>query len=184
MDTVIATAGSGQGRIPTGTQKTAVQDFADTIRPTDNEQYNVLLPEMPTAKKLTIKIRAICATGYKWDWDSTAGSWAVAAYSAIAPSLTLDTPAPQDLIDAVTLGFQPRIQVLSTTAGAPVIPDQVRVTAIDGTNLILTLSAALSVDPTVGDAVIGGSYVAPSWPRRRLTTWTALGLRGSPGSPI
>lgn len=161
VDVVITSAGSGTGRSPSNAAQAAVQSFIASIAPTNIETINIFKPYQPAGNALGIRIRAVLAPKYSWDWDDTNVSYTVSAYSAGGPTLTLNTPAPASLQSAIAAGANPRIQVVNTANGAPVIPDTRRVTAIDVTNTILTLDSALTVAPNTGDAIYAGSYVAP-----------------------
>src|SRR5579863_335457 len=163
VDVIITAAGSGIGRVPSSTVQTAVTAAIEALLPTDVEIYETLLPSLPPTKALTIRIRAIPSVGYSWDWDDTAASYAVAAFAAgPPPKLTLNTAAPASLLAAVDASFLPRVQIVSTGAGAPVVPAQAQVLAYDSTHTQLTLQfPSAFVAPSVGDAVYAGSYAAP-----------------------
>jgi hypothetical protein len=161
VDIVITAAGSGAGRIPSATVQANVLAYVDSQKPTDVEQVRVLLPVQPSAKDLSVKVGAILRPAYSWDWDDVGLTFTVAGYSAGTPSVTLNTAAPQSLLDAVDLGNKPRIQVVNSNVAAPVIAETARVIAYDGTHTILTLEDPLSSTPTNGDRVYAGSYAAP-----------------------
>jgi hypothetical protein len=63
----------------------------------------------------------------------------------------------------VDAGFTPRVQLVSTAVGAPVIPAQVRVLAYDATHTQLTLDQLPNgfIAPNAGDRVYAGGYAAP-----------------------
>jgi hypothetical protein len=161
VDIVITQLGSGAGRSPLISVQNAVIAFIASIQPTNIEGVNVLLPYQPASKNLTIRVRATTAIKYGWDWIDTATSYTIAAYSAGTPSITLNVAAPASLIAAVDSGLKPRVQVVSTANGAPVVPDMRRVIAYNGTKTMLTLDSPLSTTPNNGDAVYAGSYTAP-----------------------
>jgi uncharacterized phage protein gp47/JayE len=166
VDVVITAAGSGAGRVPPPAVQNAVTSAITALLPTDVEIYETLVPSQPAGKTLSIRVRAVAAAAqYAWDWDDTSASYTVAAFAAGPPAtVTLNIAAPVSLTTAIDGGFTPRIQIVSSAAGAPVVPMQARVTAYDGTKTILTLenpTPAGLVAPNVGDAIYAGSYAAP-----------------------
>lgn len=175
VDIVVTAPGSGTSRIPTNDVIDAVQAVIDADRPGDVEDALVMGPQMPDAAELTIYASVFLTPNYEWDWDDTGGSWAVAGYSGGTPSVTLDNPIPASLKSAVDNGDQPLIQIVSTTGGSSVIPEQRRVLSYDGTHLILTLDSAFSVAPTSGDKVYAGSYAAPLIAKAMLDFVDSLG---------
>lgn len=161
VDLVIVSAGSGDGRIPPESARLAVVAFILQVQPTNVEGFSVYVPQMPADKDLTIHVRAELAPKYAWDWSDIGLALTVAGYNAGTPSITLSAPAPATLTGAVDLGLKPRLQVVSASLGAPVIPEQPRVVAYDVTKTILTLEAVMATAPTAGDSVYAGSYAAP-----------------------
>jgi uncharacterized phage protein gp47/JayE len=158
LDIIITQPGSGSARLASGTLIKNVQQAVNALMPTDVDAVNVMTASMPGDRGLTFHAVAFLNTNYVWDWDDTGGAWTVSAYNAGALTLTLDTAPDATLVDAVNNGSQPRIQVLNTTTGAPIVAEQVSVTAISGN--VLTIANALSVAPTPGDPVYAGAYAA------------------------
>lgn len=170
----ITAAGSGLTRLASDALILAVQTKLDSLKPTHVDEVIVMTGTMPSTRPLTIVASAFLAVGYQWDWVDTGGSWTVAGYSSAGPvTLTLNTTPDITLRNAVSNGDQPLIQVVSSTSGAPVVIEQVRVTSFSGS--VLTLANALSVAPTVGDAVLAGSYAAPAAAAAILAFVDALG---------
>lgn len=151
-DVVFTQAGTGSGRIPGST--TAAQAALDAARNVGCEQLRALVPT--TSGSHDLQVRAVPATGYAFDWDSTAGTWTVS--SSTVSTITVNVAMPADFIAAVGSSNKPRIQVRTTGV---VLPQVLTVTAIDGTFKILTISGTFTA-PTAGDPVhAGASFVTP-----------------------
>lgn len=156
---VITAPGTGSSRVPVQAVIDAVQARVTLLRPAHVNEALVMAGSMPAARGLTLRASAFLATGYSWDWDDTGGSWAMVAYSGAGPiTLEVNNALPQSLKTAIDNGDEPLIQIINTTTGAPVVVEQVAVTAYSG--LVLTLKNALTVAPTAGDEVWAGSYAA------------------------
>jgi hypothetical protein len=154
-DVVFTQAGTGAGRVPWST--TAAQAALDAARNVGCEQLRALVPTITTTSgSHNLQVRAVPATGYAFDWDSTAGAWIVS--SSTASTITVNTAMPADFIAAVGSSNKLRIQVRTTGV---VLPQVLTVTAIDGTFKILTISGTF-IAPTAGDPVhAGSSFVTP-----------------------
>lgn len=170
---VIVEAGTGTARQPSDALLTMAQAAADSKKPSDVDEVLVVGPEMPEDTGLTIHATAFMATGYSWDWNDTGDSWTVSSYDASPATLTLNTAPDPTLVQAVQDGLQPLVQVISSGAGAPPIPDQVAVLSISGNTL--TLARAFNSTPNSGDAVYAGAYAAPAAAAAILTYVNGLG---------
>ena len=183
VDLVIVAAGSGVGRVPPESVRADVASFILSVQPTNVEGFSVYVPQQPADKDLTIHVRAELAPKYSWDWSDVGLALTVSAHSP--GSITLSAPAPATLTGAVDQGLKPRLQVVSASLGAPVIPEQPRVTAYDVTKTILTLEGAMSVEPTNGDKVFAGAYAAPLVAQAVLNFVDSLGSsRKSPYADV
>jgi hypothetical protein len=135
---------------------------------------------MPNGNGLTIRARLKpSAKKYAWDWDNTAATYHVFAYSALpVPTLTLDQLAPASLKNAISQGGTPRLQVQSTGA-LPVLVQVRAVAAADGGGkTTLTLEDPLPsnwVPPTVGDVVWAGGPIATPIAQALLAYVDSLG---------
>jgi hypothetical protein len=166
VDLMITTGGTGTGRAPSASQQTDVEEVILENRPVAVEQVSVLLPYMPGANGLAIKVQVTPSrTRYDFDWDDTAATYTVdtAGYSA-GPPATLRFNAqlaPASLKNAIDAyiadpdnNLAPRLQVISTGA---VINPPIRVVAWSdgGGETTLTLETVPDgwVAPTAGDRV-------------------------------
>lgn len=157
---VITVPGSGQARIPSGTVQTNVTNYitgtpsSQGQRPVTVDGYRTLVPYMPNANALAIKLRMVpFAQKYNFNWASGGTPLLVSSWNPGTLQLTLQAAAPQSLITAIQGGNQPSIQIFTS---GQVIPTQVKITAIDNTNTILTLAVAPPVPPVNGDNVYPG----------------------------
>lgn len=157
VQVVIVADGSGVGRVPSAAVKAAVDAYMATVRPATVEGYKTILPVVGTP--MVIRIRVVPSPQYRFDWASAGVSYSVAAYAAPAgapPTLTLTPAPPTDLVNAVTLRQNPRIQVRGSGATSSPALLQARVVAIAGS--VLTLDAPFPAGAVnVGDAVFPGS---------------------------
>lgn len=165
VHTVLTGSGSGLARNPGSTVQTNVDAYingtasTESVRPVTVQGYKSFLPYQP-GTGLVIKVRVVVnGTANAFDWNDAGASSAVSAYTApsgsTAASLTL-TSLPVNLQNAITVGT-PRIQVLSSAAGAPA-SQQVQVTANPSGN-VLTLQNPLPagfIAPLVGDLIYAG----------------------------
>lgn len=161
VDVVVVTGGTGQGRIPSETQRAAADAAIQAARPIGAEQVNTLVPSMPNANGHVARVRvAPFASKYNFDWDDTADTYTVDLYTPGPPAtLRLNVLAPATLkaqIDAYAAGTAPapRLQVLSTGS---VINGSIGCVAwVDGggkTTLTLETVTSKFTTPTVGDTV-------------------------------
>lgn len=162
VQVVIVADGSGVGRLPSGAVKTAVDAFVATVRPATVEGYQTVLPIVGTP--MVVRVRVVPSPQYAFDWASAGVSYSVAAYAtpAGAPAMLTLTPAPPaDLVNAVTLRQDPRIQVRASGATSSPALLQARVMAVAGS--VLTLDAPFPAGAVnVGNSVFPGSpLVAP-----------------------
>ena len=160
IDVVITVAGSGRDRAPVQVLLDAVAAAFDASRLVCVEGRRALAPYMPLLHALTVRVRAVPASAaYAWDWNDTQGGpWTVAAYSTMGGvTLQLNVAAPADLIAQITSGARPRIQVVNSNG--PVVVEQVRCTGYDVATRTLTLEAALTGTPSVGDRVFAGGPI-------------------------
>jgi hypothetical protein len=145
VDVIITADGSGQGRSPSNSVKTAVQTYVDGVRPVTVQECNVLQPAMPDGVGVTIRARLLPAqTKYNFDWDDTTATYATSSWVAGPPASFVITPTPagleyvQPLLDQVDLGLRPRLQIEIT--GGPVVPIPVRVESyVVGVGPVVTL---------------------------------------------
>lgn len=170
---VITSPGSGAARIASDALIDKVQARLDSLKPTDVDECIVMAATEPSGRALTIEALAFLSPGYAWDWNDTTGTWTVVAYSAGPKTLEVDNPLPDDLKAAIDGGAKPRIQVVNTTSGAPVVIEQVRVLSYAGA--VMTLENELLVAPTVGDSVYAGSYAASTAANAILAFIDSLG---------
>jgi hypothetical protein len=181
VDVVVVGPGSGTGRIPSDSVIDAVTaaygsaNIGGGEAPTDVDGINVYAPEMPASAALSIKASVFLQPNYSWDWDDTGGTWTVAGYSAGGPTVTLSATMDPTLKAAVDAGDEPLIQVIVTTTGFPVVPEQRRVLSYDVTQTILTLDSAFTVGPQNGDQVVAGAYAAPLIAQAMLAFVDSLG---------
>lgn len=166
VQVVAVAAGSGTGRVPSGSVIAACDSYLASKRPVTVQGYKTLAPAMPGANGMTVRARlAPSAKKYAFDWNDTAATYRVFAYAAGPPALlTLDQLAPASLKSAIDAGLSPRLQVEAT--GGPVLPVQVAATAWSdsGGRTQLTLQNPLPdgwTAPAVNDVVhAGGPIVA------------------------
>ena len=154
---VLTVAGTGTARQPGST--TDDDTYVADRRPVAVEGYESFIPSMLAARALTARVRMVPSlTKYNFDWVDTGASYSISAASATG--ITLNTAAPTTLIDAITSGALPRLQILSTGSGYVANNPQVRISAIDATNTILTIDADTKPDtwvvPAASDVVYAG----------------------------
>lgn len=160
VDTVIATAGTGQARRPSAGVVAAAQASVDEQRPVAVETARVLAPLMPNGAGHLARVQVKTSIAkYAFDWNDTVGGpFTVAVYASGPPAkITLNTTMPASLkaaVDAFIAGtaLKPRLQVLSTGS---VINTPIGVVNYDVTQTILELESvpATWVAPVFGDAV-------------------------------
>jgi uncharacterized phage protein gp47/JayE len=142
VSTVITSAGTGTARIPSGSVQSDVTDYIDGSdieegqRPATVAGYSTLLPDMPAANGLTLRVRVVPSLAkYAFDWSLGTTTFTVASYTTGV--ITTTEALPTSLMAAVDAGEEPRIQVLITNG--PVVPVMVRVTGYNSGAKTLTL---------------------------------------------
>lgn len=197
VDLVITQAGTGQGRRPTVTQQTEVEDYITDHRPAGVEGVTVYIAYAPDANGHTVRVRVVPSSSrYDFDWDDTAGgpfTVDTGGYAAGPPAtLRLNTTAPTTLTDAIDTyklgnGLAPRLQVMST--GRPV-NEPIRavdyVTAAGKTTLTLESVPSTWTAPTSGDTVYAYGPAVETIANGILALCDALGPSriGGYGDPI
>jgi len=167
---VIATAGSGIARVPAAAVQSAVDAYVGSVRPVTVEGYKTLLPRV-VAPGMAIRIRLQPSPKFAFDWSSAGVNYTVAAYAppgATPATLTLNQPAPADLVAAVSRAASglasrwPLVQVIASGTGASALPLLLSCTAVAGAVLTIQQGPATGII-NVGDAVFsGGPVVAPA----------------------
>lgn len=159
VDVVVLQSGSGQSRRVTDADTiAAVQEALNNQRPVCVEDVNVMTGYMPDANALTIRVRVVPNTGFEFDWDDTAAAYPTVLSYPSTTSVEINGAAPTALINAISAGDQPRIQIGGTGASAPVKAQSVRVTAINQVpaNDILTVDTVLVGTAVNGDVIYAG----------------------------
>jgi hypothetical protein len=160
---LVLAGGQELGRIPSSDVKSAVDAYMALVRPVTVGGYVSLVPS--TSSGLAIRARMTpSAKKYAWDWDDTAATYLVAAYTPASPAtLQLSQPAPPSLQAAIAAGLQPRIFVEAT--GGPIVPVQAHVTSYAAGSAVLTLEDPLPDGwhpPATNDVVhAGGPLMLP-----------------------
>lgn len=163
VDVVITQAGTGTGRDPGSTKLTAAQAYLDTVRPRGSGcQVRVLRPYFDSTQKLKIKIKVTPTARHAFDWSGGSAGTALVAGTTASLLKSTTGSTPQGLLDAVTLGKQPRVLVYNLSASPLPYTRRVVSYATAGGNRELTLDSALPFTPSVGDLFYpGGGAVDP-----------------------
>jgi len=165
---VIATAGSGLARVPSDAVRAAVDTYVRASRSVTVDGYETLLPRM-VAPGMVLRLRVAPSPKFAFHWSSAGATYTVAAYAppgASPATLTLNQPAPPDLIAAVTRASNglsstyPLVQVIASGSNSPV-PQLLACLGVAGA--VLTLQGGPAAGTiNVGDSVFsGGPVVAP-----------------------
>jgi uncharacterized phage protein gp47/JayE len=161
VDIAVAYAAqTGTARQVTGTPSTTIQAYIDAVRPVTVESANVFTPTMGSGQGCAILCRVEPSPGFEFDWDDNAAAYSTAISGSITSGVRI--------FGRPSSGLQvgDRIQIANTTSGAPVLPEQRTVTAIDlatiSGNTILVLSSGLTVYPQSGNPIYAGGPVVDS----------------------
>lgn len=182
---VITGPGSGTGRDPGASAKTAVDAYIngtsgqEGTRPVPTNGYVTYRPYQP-GSGLNVRVRAVPnGTVNAFDWDDTGGAITVTSYTApvgATPAKLELSSTPDSLLSAMTAGNNPRIQVLSTTGGAPT-NQQVRATSLfSGTTVYLENPLPPTfVEPQAGDVMYAGGPLVAQIAEAELDYIDAIG---------
>jgi hypothetical protein len=177
--------GSGTGRDPGATVKTNVDDYIngstsnEGLRPVTVQGYTSFRPYLP-GSGLNIRVRVVVnGTSNAYDWNDAGASLTVTAYTAPAgatPAKIELSSLPASLSAAITAGSNPRLQVLSTGASAPV-NEQVRVASIDSGTIVNLESPLPSgfIAPNATDLLYAGGPVVDQIAQALLDYVDSLG---------
>ena len=199
VDEVVTNTGaSGINRQVSNAHITTIETALDLLRPVTTSGRRVLTPYMPAAHALTIRTRIVPYPGGAFDWDDTNGAgsglpYLVFSYTSPSPlgagydRLVLGIDAPQSLIDAVSLGTLPRVQIASSGTNAPIVALQAQVFAYASVGGHAQLDVVAGWIPSgvgvphAGDAVYAGSSAVPYVGASQLAYIDALGPSVSSG---
>lgn len=182
-------AGTGTSRQVVAGDLTIIEAYLDAVRPVAVEGRNVLTPYMPSGSELTIRTRIVPYTAGLFDWSSNTMGITVLGYSAGTgvggrDQIYLSGAMPADFTAAVTLGSLPRIVVVSTGTGAPIVPLQIQAfkAVFDSVNTWVDFTTPTGwVVPNINDKAYSGGPAHPLIAAAQLAYVNSLGPSRSGG---